>query len=202
MKNFKLKLYLLISAIFALPYLALAQKTVTTDINIDPIGPTSFEALATSILDALSSLIAGVAMIMLVIAGIVYIFSQGEEQRVTLAKKIATGAVIGLAVTVGAKTILQEIYKVISPMITPSSDVSLAPSAFEVVTNILNLLLSVLAMIGVISLVWGGILYLTSGGNQDRAEKGKKQLIYSIIGLVIAIGSLVIIKQIQAVLGG
>jgi len=202
MQNLKLKIYLLIISLFSLPYLALAQESVTTEINIDPVGPTSFEGLVNSILGALSTMIAGIAMIMLVVAGIIYIFSQGQEQRVTLAKNIMVGAIIGLAVTVGARTILKEIYSVISPMITPSTDVTMAASAMEVVTRILNLILSVLAMIGVISLVWGGIIYLTSGGDDQQIEKGKKQIIYSIIGLVIAIGALVIIKQIQAVLTG
>lgn len=46
----------------------------------------------------------------------------------------------------------------------------------------------VLGLVGVLALagiVYGGFLYITSGGNQDRIEEGKRAVFYSIVGVVI-----------------
>lgn len=45
--------------------------------------------------------------------------------------------------------------------------------------------LYVLGSITVIVLIYGGILYLSSGGDVEKAEKGKKTLIGAIIGLIV-----------------
>jgi len=56
-------------------------------------------------------------------------------------------------------------------------------------------------MAGVVAFVIAGIMYLVSSGNQEKTEIAKRYLKYSILGLVIAIGSFVIIKQIAKLLG-
>jgi hypothetical protein len=43
-------------------------------------------------------------------------------------------------------------------------------------------------------LIIGGFLFLTSAGNQEQAEKGKKTLLYAIIGLIIVVLATVIVK--------
>jgi len=48
--------------------------------------------------------------------------------------------------------------------------------------------------IAVIFLIVGGFRYLTSAGNEEAAEKGKKTLVTSIIGLVIIILSATIVR--------
>ncbi|MDH4358352.1 MAG: hypothetical protein OEV37_00165 [Candidatus Berkelbacteria bacterium] len=45
--------------------------------------------------------------------------------------------------------------------------------------------LYVLGSITVIVLIYGGILYLSSGGDVEKAERGKKTIIGAIIGLIV-----------------
>ncbi|MBU2025973.1 MAG: TrbC/VirB2 family protein [Patescibacteria group bacterium] len=173
-------------------------------VKIDnPLGEESqdfnFEEVATKIIDYLKTIVAFVAIAVLIIAGIFYVFSQGNEQRTTLAKKIMTGAVIGVVIVLAAPTILKELFEIFG-FASKDATIDAAQEAKSVVTKAAKTLLSVLGAIGIISLVWSGILYLTSGGNQERAEKAKKQFVYSVIGLVIALAALIIIKQIDELL--
>ncbi len=55
---------------------------------------------------------------------------------------------------------------------------------FEVVVNVL---LFIIGAVSVIMLIYGGIRYTTSGGNANSVTAAKNTIMYSIIGLVIAI---------------
>ncbi len=57
----------------------------------------------------------------------------------------------------------------------------------SLITNILKILLYVSGALAVVFIVIGGYQYVTSGGNEEAAEKGKKTLINSVIGLVVII---------------
>ena len=53
--------------------------------------------------------------------------------------------------------------------------------------NIVNTLLLVLGMIAVIMIVIGGIRYTTSNGDASQVKAAKDTVLYSVIGLVVAI---------------
>jgi hypothetical protein len=72
--------------------------------------------------------------------------------------------------------------------------ISDAPSLTAVAYRALQFVLSVCATIAIIGIVISGILYITSSGNDRLAEAGKKALQYSVTGLVVALGSLIIVK--------
>ena len=61
------------------------------------------------------------------------------------------------------------------------------PTEFDsAVLNATNWILGFVGMIAVLMLIWGGVTYLTSAGDEDKAKTGKKTLSYAIIGLVVA----------------
>ena len=70
----------------------------------------------------------------------------------------------------------------------------------DVLTNIANLIISFIAILGIIFLVYGGILYVTSGGDETRAEDGKRTITYAIIGLFLAASAYAIEKLILVTL--
>ena len=55
---------------------------------------------------------------------------------------------------------------------------------FEIVVNVL---LFIIGAVSVIMLIYGGIRYTTSGGNANSVTAAKNTIMYSIVGLVIAI---------------
>lgn len=56
----------------------------------------------------------------------------------------------------------------------------------DVTTLVADIIQYVLGFVGVIALVmfiYGGILWMTSGGSQDRIKKGKDTLVWAVLGL-------------------
>ena len=60
---------------------------------------------------------------------------------------------------------------------------------FELLKNIINLLLAVVLIFAPIFILGGGIMLLTSAGVPDRVTLGKKIITSAIIGMVIAMGA-------------
>jgi hypothetical protein len=75
-----------------------------------------------------------------------------------------------------------------------------APTIPELLMNILNFLLQVFGIIAIIALVVSGIFYLTAAGDEDRIKLTKKSVLYSIIGIVVALSGIIIIKTINGFL--
>ena len=61
------------------------------------------------------------------------------------------------------------------------------PEDFDnAVLNLTNWVLGFVAMIAVLSIVWGGVMYIASSGDETKATTGKRIVTYALIGLVIA----------------
>jgi hypothetical protein len=61
------------------------------------------------------------------------------------------------------------------------------PSPEMVVSIVIQTVLGLLGVIFMILLVYGGILWMTAGGNDQQIEKAKKIITNSIIGLVVVL---------------
>ncbi len=55
------------------------------------------------------------------------------------------------------------------------------------ILTVINWILGITLAIDVLFMIFGGFLYITSAGNEDRAKKGKNTVVNAIIGLVIII---------------
>ncbi|EKE18433.1 MAG: hypothetical protein ACD_9C00338G0004 [uncultured bacterium] len=75
-------------------------------------------------------------------------------------------------------------------------------SIIGIVTSAMNWLLMIVGILGVIGFVIAGIIYLTAAGDDGQIERGKKTMVYSIIGVIVALIGVVIIKAVQGLLGG
>ncbi len=67
-------------------------------------------------------------------------------------------------------------------------------SLTSLLQTIINYMLAFAGLIAVIFLIWGGFQYITAGGNEETAEKGKGTVVNAIIGLVIIGLSYVIVN--------
>ncbi len=74
--------------------------------------------------------------------------------------------------------------------------ISDAPSLVQVSGNILNFLLSIVGIFAIISLAISGVMYLTSAGSDTQIEKAKKIALYSVVGIITALGAMLIMRQI------
>src|SRR3989344_9230635 len=70
-------------------------------------------------------------------------------------------------------------------------------TATTLVLQIINIALAVVGIVAILFIVIGGFRYITSAGNEEAAESGKKMITNAIIGLVVVILSYVIIRVIM-----
>jgi len=168
----------------------------------NPLSIDTVEGLLGKIMSYLQGIIAVVAVGFMIIGGIIYMTSAGNEKAMTRAKNCWTGAVIGLAIALAAPSLLKDLRAVLGAKAgSGSSAVDSALGIKQIALNVLDLLLSVVGIIAIISLVIGGIMYMTAYGDEKRMETGKKIFNWSIVGILVSLGSLIVVKQVMSILG-
>lgn len=55
----------------------------------------------------------------------------------------------------------------------------------DIVHTIINLISAVVAIVAVVMIIFGGLRYITSGGNDASVTSAKNTILYAIIGLII-----------------
>ena len=70
-----------------------------------------------------------------------------------------------------------------------------------VFTNITNTILYIVGIISIIMLIFGGIRYVTSGGDSKKVTDAKNTILYAILGLVVALLSFAIVNFVLNALG-
>jgi hypothetical protein len=168
----------------------------------NPLNFNDIQSLLGSILASLQGIIVVLSMIFLILGAIFYITSAGNDQRMKTAKGAITASMIGLAIGIAAPSFLKEIGVIIGwgPNVTPPAAVTAAPTLTEIALRVLDFLLGIVGTLAIIMMVVGGIMYLLSAGDEDRMKTGKKMFLYSVIGIAIALASLVIVRQVASLL--
>src|SRR5262249_50546439 len=70
----------------------------------------------------------------------------------------------------------------------------------QLVIVIINVLLGIAGLVAVLFVIIGGFQYMTSAGNEELAERGKRNLQNAIIGVVIIVLSFVIVNVVSGTL--
>ena len=68
----------------------------------------------------------------------------------------------------------------------------------EVLPTVVNVLLFLIGALSVIMIIYGGIRYVTSGGDQGAITSAKNTIMYSVVGLVVAILAYAIVNFVIA----
>lgn len=72
----------------------------------------------------------------------------------------------------------------------------------EVIVNAANWIMGIVGVVLVAVLIYGGILYLTSAGNEERTKLAKNVITYAIIGVVIIFAAYLIANFVISAVGG
>ncbi|HRZ95738.1 MAG TPA: hypothetical protein P5262_04225 [Candidatus Moranbacteria bacterium] len=67
-------------------------------------------------------------------------------------------------------------------------------SVTEIIISVTQWLLYIVGFLGIIGFAIAGILYLTAAGDDDRITKAKNAMLYSIIGVIVAIAGVVALR--------
>lgn len=200
--------YYVIGAVFFLFFLAptdaLAASGSGSIFWQNPVNYTTVDGVLTSLLKYLQGIIVLLSIVFLVVGAVLYATSGGRESSVKIAKGAVLASMIGLAVGVASPSLLRKIYDILEAV--PSEDAIVDPTAKDyvntatpvedIIMNVLNFLLSIVGVISIIMMVVGGLMYLFSGGSENKIETGKKIVVFSIIGLTVALASLILVRQI------
>jgi hypothetical protein len=65
----------------------------------------------------------------------------------------------------------------------------------------INLLFLVAVLAALFYLIWGGISWITSGGNKEGLDKARKTIIYAIFGLIITLSSFALMNFVGSFFG-
>ena len=68
------------------------------------------------------------------------------------------------------------------------------PSVQSTVERAITILLALVAVISIIMIIIGGLKYITSGGDSGKVSSAKDTILYSVIGLVVALLAQVIVR--------
>ncbi len=85
--------------------------------------------------------------------------------------------------------------------VSAAGPIDTAPRIATVLTNILDFLLSGVGIVAIIGIVIGGAMYFFSAGDMRRIEQAKKIIFASVIGLVVALGSVVLVRLLASFFG-
>lgn len=183
---------------------AAAASSVTFS---NPLSFTTVQGATQSFLDALQGIIVTLALVFLVLGGVLYVISGGDEGKIKTAKSAITAAMIGLAIGIAAPSFLKEISNILGWGMTCDANGDGVATAAEcpgagalplggILQNVLNFLLSMVGILAIIMLVIGGLMYFAAAGDEKRADTAKSIVKFSIIGIAVSLAALVIVTQI------
>ena len=100
-------------------------------------------------------------------------------------------AVLGVAMTAG---------RAMAAGITDEGGIPLlTKKPGDVIDGVVNIFLWIIGLLAIIYLIWGGMMYVTAGGDAEKAGKGRTAITNAIIGIIIVALAIVIYR---AVVGG
>ncbi|HHH12466.1 MAG TPA: hypothetical protein ENJ77_01165 [Candidatus Moranbacteria bacterium] len=185
------------SFLLILPFLAAAQQFE------NPLRFDTVEGFLSSVLVAVRNIIGTVALVAVVIGAVMYVLSAGNEERITAAKKTITAAMIGLAIVIVAPSFLFEIYNALTlPGADMPDEVRRAIPLTTIALNVLQFLLGVIGTLATIMLVVGGAMYIGAAGDERQVDSAKSIVKYSIVGIAVALLSLIIVRTLAQVFVG
>ncbi|MDP4127591.1 MAG: pilin [Bacillota bacterium] len=74
-------------------------------------------------------------------------------------------------------------------------------SVGTLLTKVFGWVILLVGGVAVLFIIYGGLQYVTSGGNKDRAEAAKKTILYATIGLVVIVLARIIISLVTNTAG-
>lgn len=171
------------------------NQTATIKIK-NPLAFSSVEEFIGVVLTRARQIIVVLALVSIMIGAVMYVLSAGNTTMIGHAKSAITAALIGLAIGIAAPSFLKEIGTILGwDTGQNSGDVARALTLSQIAMNVLNFLLGIFGVLALIMMIIGGMTYLTAAGDENRIDSGKKIFKYSLIGILVAMSSLVVIKQ-------
>ncbi len=140
----------------------------------------------------IAMMITGVlAVFMLIVAGFRLIFAAGNEEEQTKVKKQITWLVVGLFIIGIAEFVVQD-------FIFPDKGAKI-PNISQGILLLVKFTNFASAFIGIsafIASMYGGFLYVTASGNDEKTQTAKKVLTGAVIAMVLGLGAFALVNTV------
>jgi hypothetical protein len=93
-------------------------------------------------------------------------------------------------------------YSIVSGVCVPTDTGLSDATVADVLLTFMNWILGILGFFGIIAFVISGIQYLVSAGDDDTISTAKRNMKYSIIGVMVALSGFIIIQAVDTLLKG
>ena len=157
----------------------------------NPLTQDTVEGVLTGAMTTIKNVVAALAVLMIVVGGVMYITSAGSNQT-EAAKKTITFALVGLAITLAAPAFLKEVYEIVGTEDVPEGVGE--TGLYEIAVSATQTILTFIGALSILMIVVGGVMYIT-----NQTDTAKKIIKFAIIGLVVALTSLVMVNAIVSV---
>ncbi len=151
-----------------------------------------------------------VAVIVIVYAGLTYVQSQGQADKASHAKELIAGALTGLGLLLLIRLILPTlnigaaavglVHAEDTGAINPLEPVSLEGTSLsglsldQLFDRFVYWLAALAALAAFSGIIYSGYIIITAGGDPAQAAKGRSNLLWSIVGLIVATLAFVIVR--------
>ncbi len=166
-------------------------------------GQTSAELIC-SITNLISqTLLPPIAVLMALVVGFLFLTSQGEPQKISLATKVLFATLVGVFLLLVAPGIIALINDLFGSNITATAcgTTVATDTIIKALLNLVNLFAWFSAVVAVAMGLYSGFLYLTARGNPQQARQATMVFSYTIIGIAVSVVAFSIITIVRQFIG-
>ncbi len=118
----------------------------------------------------------------------------------------AAGSNDGLVTKSDGTTYLSTAIGASSAADTSNPDLALLPQGYAhnlttLLTGVLSLLIAVVSLLVFVYLIWGGIEWITSGGDKAKTDQARSKIISALVGVIIIAASYAVLQIMLRFLG-
>lgn len=158
---------------------------------INPLGSTdTIPALICVFIDLLVTKLMPPIMVLLVLwASFLLLTAVGQPAKMVQARSMLVYAIIGAVIIIMAAPLVSLVGSAVGGGITvqPCNPANAIATAIDVLVNIINWFSWLLAILSVAMGLYAGLLYMTAKGEPQKVATANNVLVYTVIGVVVAI---------------
>ncbi len=157
-------------------------------------GESQLNAVVLAVVKVVRNLIGSLAIVFIVVSGILMIFAQGEESKITEQKRSITYAIIGLVIILLIERMISAIYGV------PGEQRALTTASAALVSaeiyGLISYIKAILGSVAVFMIVLNGFKTVTAQGDEEVMKTQRNAILWTIIGLALIVINKVVVENI------
>jgi len=157
-------------------------------------GESQLHAVVLAVVKVLRNLMGSIAIVYIVVSGIMMIFAQGDESKITEQKRSITYAIIGLVVILLIERMISAIFGV------PGEERALTASTAALIDveiyGLISYIKAILGSVAIFMIVLSGIRTVASQGEEEQITTQRKAIVWTIVGLALILINKVVVENI------